>query len=55
MEREHGQLWNTMAGIARSIQCGDTIGNRTASAHLLIPLDTRNAIAGKSLARIRLA
>jgi hemerythrin-like domain-containing protein len=47
MEREHGQLWNTMAGIDSSIERGDAPGTRTACTELLGLLDKHNAMEEK--------
>lgn len=47
MEREHGQLWNTMAGIDTSIERGDAPGTRTACTELLTLLDKHNAMEEK--------
>lgn len=47
MEREHGQLWNAMAGIDSSIERGDSPGARTACTELLRLLDKHNAMEEK--------
>lgn len=47
MEREHGQLWDIMAGIDSSIERGDALGVRTACTALLALLDKHNAIEEK--------
>ncbi|OIH84932.1 hypothetical protein BLJ79_06890 [Arthrobacter sp. UCD-GKA] len=47
MEREHGQLWNTMAEIDSLIEHEDAPGTRTACAELLGLLDKHNAMEEK--------
>lgn len=47
MEREHVQLWNTMAGIDGSIERGDAPGTRTACIALLALLDKHNTMEEK--------
>ena len=44
MEREHGQLWNVMAGIDSSIERGDSPGARAACTELLRLLDKHNTM-----------
>ena len=49
MEREHGQLWNAMVGIDRSIERGDSPGTRTSCTELLRLVDKHNAMEEEAI------